>query len=484
MHEAAIKVLENHLNPWWRNDKPPAELEHPHRLYYPILEKRILQGRVARVVVVVGLRRTGKTHILKQVVGKAISSGQYSPQQIVFISGDYGELHSMTITEIVHVIEQKFVDPEKDWLLLIDEVQFFKDWRQHLKIIADHKPRIRCAASGSSATISKSKNSETGLGRIYEMHLPPLLFCEFLRQFRKTWPSSLPADPQAMFEVRLPGEELKMLNHEFINYINFGAFPLLAYEFQDGQCASWEDLKREASRNVVISYVESELPRLFGAHSPDLLNKLGHQLIENNAKEYSQNKILRELQTNDLTLRRYLRFLEDAYFIRCFRKFDAHLNTLKYRHTHCKFVLGNCSMPSLVGNIVEADSLGIGKRVEAATLSQFDKELFFEEYGYINHGRAVPPFEIDLCYLGMDGWPKFLAEIKWQDSTEAFERAFAKMEILVRNWSKKNPARPLLYCTSRASYGDDVKLRTGMRVLPTAQFSAALGMMRIGYEQA
>ena len=484
MHEEAARVLEEQLNPWRRDGTLPAEQEHPHRLYYPILEKRILQGRVGRAVVLVGLRRTGKTHMLKQVVGNAITTGQYAPKQIIFVSGDYAELKSLTITEIVRVIEQKLVNPEKDWLLLIDEVQFFEDWRQHLKIIADHKPRIRCAASGSSATISKNMSSETGLGRIYEMYLPPLLFCEFLKRFRNAWPASLPAsDAQAMLEARLPREELETLNSEFINYINFGAFPLLAHEYRDGKCASWEDMKLEAQKNVVEFYVERELPRLFGAHSPDLLHLLGKRLIGNNAKEYSQQKTRKELQTNDLTLRRYLSFLEGAYFIRCFRKFDGHLKPLKYRHTHCKFVLGNCSMPSLVENTMEADSLGIGARVEAAALSQFDRKTSLEECGYIKHGRPEAQFEIDLCHLNMEGWPKLLAEIKWDNSTTTFEQTSGKMERLVKNWNKKNPVRPALYCTSQTIYGDGAKLCEGMRVLPAAQFSVALGMMRIGYEQ-
>ena len=484
MHEAAARVLEEY-NPWWCDGSLPAEHWHPHRLYYPILEKRILQGRVGRAVVIVGLRRTGKTHMLKQVVGKAIETGQYPPKQIVFVSGDFADLKNLPISEIVGLIEQKIVNPQKDWLLLIDEIQFFEDWRQHLKIIADHKPHIRCAASGSSATISKTKSSETGLGRIYEMYLPPLLFCEFLKQFRKTWPAGLPvSDAQTMLEARLPGEELEMLNSDFINYINFGAFPQLAHEYKDGQCASWEDMRLEVRKNVVEFYVEHELLRLFGARSRDFLHRLGKRLIDNNATVYRQKKILEELQTNDTTLQKYLRFLEDAYFIRCFRKFNQHLKGLKHRHTHCKFVLENCSMPSLVEQTVKADSLGIGIRVEAAVLSQFGIRSFFEEYGYIDTYRLRNPFEIDLCHLGKGNWPNFLAEIKWKDSDATFEKVSSRMERLVKNWSKKNPVSPALYCTSQTSYGDGAKLCEGMRVLPTAQFSAALGIMRIGYELA
>ena len=483
MHEDVVRDLE-YLNPWWRDGTPPAEQEHPQRLYYPVLEKMILQGRSELAVVVMGLRHTGKTHMLKQVVGKAIASGQYSPKQIVFVSGEFVELKTLIITDIVRIIEQKFVDPKKDWLLLIDEVQFFENWRQELKLIADHRPRIRCAASGSSATISKTEVIETGLGRIYQIYLPPLLFCEFLQQFRKAWPAALPtSDVQAMLEARLLGEELEVLNHEFINYINFGAFPLLAHEYKDGHCASWQELRREAHKNVVDFHVKRELSLLFGAHSSGLLHNLGHQLIENNAQGYGQQKIMKRLQTNDLTLRRYLRFLEETYFIRCFRKFDERLRILRRRHTHCRFILENCSIPSLVGDAVDADSLDMGKRVKAAALSQFGKKSPFEDYGYIDYRRLTNPFEIDLCYLRNESWPRFLAEIKWQDNNTTFEEVSGRMERLVKNWSKKNPVKSALYCTSQTSYGDGAQLCEGMRVLPAAQFSAALGMMRIGYEQ-
>ena len=485
MHEEVLSALKEDLNHWWIDGSLPQEHWHPHRLYYPILEQRVLQGRKDQVVALVGLRRTGKTHMLMQVIGSAIATGQYNPKQIVFVSGDEPRLRRMGILDIVRLIKRELVNPEQDWLLIIDEVQFFDEWEHDLKVIADRQPYIRCVASGSSARILKKKLSETGLGRIDEIRLPPLLFCEYLKQFRHAWPSSLPAEGfRAILDARLASEDLEGLNREFINYINFGSFPILAYEYKNGSFESWKQLRTSARRNVIEFYVDHELPQLFGVSSSDLLRRLGWRLVNNNAAQYSQNKTLRELGTNDLTLRKYLDFLEGAYFIKCFRKIDENLKLLRYRHTHCKFILENCSLPSLVGNTVQADSLGIGTRVEAAVLSQFGKKLSFEEYGYIKHGRTKPPFDIDLCYLGQDNWPKFVAEIKWMDNTRIFEQVSDRMKFLLGNWSQKNPARPSLYCTSQTSYGDGAKLYEGMRVLPAAQFCAALGMMRIDNERS
>lgn len=480
MHEEIVSVLKTELNPWWIDGNPPPEHRDPHRLYYPILEQRVLQGRKDQVVALIGLRRTGKTHMLMQVIGSAIATGQYNPKQIVFVSGDEPRLRRMGILDIVRLIKRELVNPEQDWLLIIDEVQFFNEWEHDLKVIADRQPFVRCAVSGSSARILKKKRSETGLGRIDEMRLPPLLFCEYLKQFRHAWPSNLPMEGfHAMLDVQLPSEELETLNQEFINYINFGAFPSLAYEYKNGGCESWEQLRASAQRNVVAFYVEHELPLLFGVNSSDLLRRLGERLVNNNATQYSEKQTRQELETNDFTLRKYLDFLEGAYFIKCFRKIDQHLKFLKHRHTHCKFILENCSMPSLAKERVKEDSHGIGNRVEAATLAQFDKKRPFEEYGYLEYRRLARPLEIDLCYLNEERWPKLLAEIKWKDDNKVFEQVSGGMQLLARNWSKKKKAKPELYCTSKASYGDGAQLGAGMRVIPAAQFSAALGMDRI-----
>lgn len=477
MEDKAIEILKASLNPWWSDGKPPSEHEQPYRLYYPLLEKRVFQGAREYIMVLVGLRRIGKTHLLKQLVGKAIAEGWYEPRQIVFVSGTYAELKRVPITDLVLAIKKNLVNPKRDWLLLIDEVQRFDDWESHLTAISDHEPHVRCVVSGSSATVLQKKRTETGLGRLNEQHLPPLLFCEYLQLFTSCWPSDVaPDDPEAMLDAVLPDDQLASINREFINYLNFGAYPLLAYKHFQEDFSSLEEHITIASRSVVGFYIDRELPDLLGITDISLLHDLSRLLIARITKEYSHKNAAAALGTNPTTLRRYLTFMEGAYFIRPLRKINEQLKHLRRPRTHCKFLLENCSMPSLIDGPVAADSVGIGQRVEGAALAQFGKGRLLEEYGYLSCQVSGKKFEIDLCQLNSQDHPMMLAEIKWADNAAQFKEVADKMDMLIELWGRDKEPKPRLYCTSKTSYGQDER---GMRIIPVAQFSAALGMRRI-----
>ena len=477
MSDVAIEILKDVLNPWWHDGKPPQEHEQPHRLYYPFLEKLVFQGPVKETTVLIGLRRIGKTHMLQQLVGKAIAEGWYEPRQIVFVSGASLDLKRVPITTLVRTIEQSLVNPKQDWMLLIDEVQFFDDWESHLTFLSDHKPRIRCVVSGSAATVLKKKLTETGLGRLDELPLPPLLFCEYLQLFTSCWPEDIARDnPEAMLDAVLPDDQLASINREFINYLNFGSYPGPAYEYLQGEPSSLEILVNKAGRNVVGFFIERELPYLLGVTNISLMHEMGKYLIERSTKEYSHKKAMAALRTNGPTLRKYLTFLERAYFIRPLRKINEQLEYLRRPQTHCKFLLENSSIPSLINGLVSADSVGIGQRVETAVLAQFDKEKMLEKYGYLSCAVKKKKFEIDLCYLNQLDHPKMLADIKWTDRAVDFKKVADNMDMLLELWGRDKEPKPRLYCTSKTSYDHDER---GMRIIPAAQFSAALGMRRI-----
>ena len=475
MTDEAIAILKQVLNPWWRDGKPPREHEQPHRLYYPLLEKLVFQGPVEETMVLTGLRYIGKTHMLKQLAGKAIAEGWYEPRQVVFVSGTCLDLSRIPITTLVRAIEESLVNPKQDWMLLINEVQHFDDWESHLTFLSDHKPRVRCVVSGSSATVLKKKRTTRGVGRLDMLRLPPLLFCEYLQLFTSCWPGDVaPDDPEAMLDAVLSDDQLAGINREFINYLNFGSYPHLAYEYQQGDPASLELAVNRAGRNVVGFYIDRELPDLLGATDISLVHDLCRLLMTSNTKEHSHKKVMEELNANAPTLRKYLAFLEGIYFIRPFRKINERLEYLRRSRTHCQFLLENCSMPALINGPVTADSVDIGQWVEAAALAQFDKEWPFEEYGYLSCQISDKKFEIDLCHLDPQDNPMMLAEIKWSDSAAEFKKVADNMKMLLELWDKE--PKPRLYCTSQTSYGQD---KCGMRIIPAAQFSAALGMRRI-----
>lgn len=484
MDKSLRDILED-FNPWWQEDGLPKESELPRRKYYSNLESMVLEGEPGQITVLKGLRRTGKTIMLKQLVASALAKGIYKREQIVFLSGIASELKQKTILRLTHDIRGRFKRDE-DWMLIIDEVQFFHDWKRDLTYIADHLPRVRCVASGSSATVLNlwKEQTETGMDRILELKLPPLLFCEYL-DFIDSWPDQLPnQDFSSIVNARLDEDALANLNRNFLDYINFGAFPRLAYAAgaydKDRFAKEIDKLAKKIRTNVITAYIDKDLPQHLGVTDKGKLHNLGKHIIGNPTTVYMQKNYKENLKMTMPTLTRYLKFMEGAYFIRVWRKIDSELRILQNESTHCKFILENCSMTSLVFQNVDEASLGAGQWVENTVLSQFAKTTDFEECGYIHYKRKRhKAIEVDMCHLDPRGWPLMLAEIKWSDDEEAFEKVADGMSHLVKKWGKEKKAAPRMYCTSKTRYDADAKLSTSLQIIPAAQFSIALGIERI-----
>jgi len=82
------------------------------------------------------------------------------------------EYASITSTDIAR--EEVFV--------FFDEIQYLKNWEQHLKSLVDLRTALRFCVSGSAAAAAalRLKSNESGAGRSTEFLLPPLTFYEYL----------------------------------------------------------------------------------------------------------------------------------------------------------------------------------------------------------------------------------------------------------------------------------------------------------------
>ncbi|MBF2735396.1 MAG: AAA family ATPase [Betaproteobacteria bacterium AqS2] len=465
-----------YLNPWRADGRPPPEHNEPRRLYYPSFASWVFNSRPGWTTALTGMQRIGKTQMLRQLVGDALAQGIYTPGQIVLLSARNYDIRKRCIMEHVRACQDTLVNPDKDWLLLLDEVQFFEDWEARLKNIADHEPRIKCVAACSAATALKKTRADSGLGRIQWFHMPPPLFCEYL-EFRNAWPSRLPrGDFDAMVQARLPAAELAELNKEFTGYIQSGAFPELLFEKGNlGDGSDDESASSLLHRNLVINIIDDSLPYLLGTSDIFLLHQLAMFLVKNGTHPFSQKDCLAKIKAAPATLRRYLAFLEAVYFIRSFKKFDLSRRDPRHRHTHCKFIMENCSIPALVAAGFPDPPPPTEREIEAVVLSQFDTSKPLDDFGYVSFRRQNRKVEISLCHLDIRDWPIMLAAVKWRDDSQVFGQTADDLAYLLGKWRREDDKQPQCFCTSQSVYGE----LGDVRIIPAAQFSAALGMKRV-----
>jgi len=165
------KVLEEY-NPWARTLDYGID-----RLFnYPELIRSI---RRKEIQVLSGIRRCGKTTILRQCIRYLMDQG-IDAKQILFIPCDEPLLQIKTYEEIHAIIEEFSLGKEKIYIFL-DEVQVIKDWEKYLKGRYDAQAPLKFFVSGSSASFFRKDVASYLTGRHFFHKITTCNFEEYSR---------------------------------------------------------------------------------------------------------------------------------------------------------------------------------------------------------------------------------------------------------------------------------------------------------------
>ena len=208
--------------------------------------------------------------------------------------------------------------------------------------------------------------------------------------------------------------DVKALNKEFVNYLNFGGYPevVLSEKIQN-------DLGRYVKNDIVDKVLLRDLPSLYGIRDVQELNRFFSYLAYNTGNEFSYETISKDSGIQKDTLKKYLSYLEAAFLIKVINKVDITAKRLK-RVTAFKVYLTNASLrTALFSPVTESDS-EMGTMVETVLLSQWmHREKLDLTYARWKEGRSEG--EVDLVLLDDKKFkPLWGVEIKW--SNRYFEK--------------------------------------------------------------
>ncbi len=154
---------------------------------YGFPKKRELFSKLAeelktrQIISVTGLRRTGKSTLLKQLVDNLIGSEHVARENILFYSFDEEQPKLEEIIKDYEARTGKGILKEKNMVyIFLDEIQKLENWQNQVKYYYDNYSNIKFFISGSASLFIKKHVQESLAGRIYEFVLSPLSFREFL----------------------------------------------------------------------------------------------------------------------------------------------------------------------------------------------------------------------------------------------------------------------------------------------------------------
>lgn len=412
------KILERlrYENPWWINKQVPEYYSSMvKRLYFSLFYPFVAEINIRRALVLMGPRRVGKTVMLFHSIQQLLSEN-VSPHKIFFIGIDNPIYMHLSLDDILSLCKESLhLDNLNGCYVFFDEVQYLRDWERHLKVLVDSYPKTKFIVSGSAAAALRRNSTESGAGRFTDFMLPPLTFQEYIHLRNM---NHLIFDGSIMYgERQVPyclTHDVKALNNEFMNYLNFGGYPevVLSEKIQS-------DMGRYVKSDIVDKVLLRDLPSIYGIRDVQELNRFFAYIAYNTGSEFSYETMSKDSGIQKDTLKKYLEYLEAAFLIKVLNRVDVNAKRLK-RVTSFKVYLTNPSLrTALFSPISETDS-EMGNMVETALLSQWmHREKLDLTYARWKDGRSEG--EVDLVLVDDKKYkPVWGVEIKW--SNRYFEK--------------------------------------------------------------
>ena len=314
------------------------------------------------VKVITGLRRSGKTEILKLILG--VIQDKVDRDHIIYINfEDLDYQHIQNAKDLNKYILDKMIDSSKYYIFL-DEIQLVEGWEKSVNGLRLKHTDIYI--TGSNSKIMSDELATLLGGRTVSFNVNTLSFEEFMH-FRKQ-----------------SGISTNHTVDEFDAYMNIGGFPMLSVRqyTEDEARKIVSDINNTALlRDVVVRHK---------IRMPQLLERIVAFIYDNVGNQLSIRSIVNYLKSSGSgadaeTVANYVKYLEDAFIIKSAQRFDIRGKQLL--ETNNKYYLSDHSLQyairnkrpdkvqGILENIVYMDLIRRGFNVYVGKLD--DKEIDF-----------------------------------------------------------------------------------------------------------
>lgn len=292
------------------------------------------------IKVLTGMRRSGKSIILKQIMDEIISTSKVSKDHIIYINfEDFAYEEIKTAKLFYELVKSKMIDDEK-YYMFFDEIQHVSEFE---KVIASFKATCNCSIFiiGSNSKLLSGELATLLVGRTVEFKILPFSYkesCDYLKlngvnvnhdEFFYNY-LEFGGLPQR-FDFKSPDATLKYLKEHYqgicekdifkknssiekykfnaiCSYVlanagkEFSAENVMNFYNSNNQAA-----KKEIEKKTIYNYLE-KMEKAFLISRVQRFNIAGKEILKTKEKQYAMDMGLRIIQTNTL-------HFEDTFFL-------------------------------------------------------------------------------------------------------------------------------------------------------------------------
>jgi predicted AAA+ superfamily ATPase len=291
------------LNDWnyWNKDFPSTK----KRSFYDEKITNFLKND--EVVVIKGIRRSGKSTLMINQIEKLVASG-VSINDILIINLEDPRFINNLNLELLQTIKDTYIqylNPSSKPYVFLDEVQNIPQWEKWVN--KEYELKLsHLIITGSNSSMLSSEIASSLSGRYLSIDVYPLSFKEYL-EFKDITINSL---------LDLVNHKI-ILNREFERFIRDGGFPkLVSYE-------------QEQKNDLLTTYKDSillkDIVARYKLNDFHTLEEISAFILSNTGIIQSTNKLKNTFNISFDMASSYLEYLKNAYMIFEIKKFDYSL---------------------------------------------------------------------------------------------------------------------------------------------------------------
>ncbi|MCD4842515.1 MAG: ATP-binding protein [Methanosarcinales archaeon] len=275
-----------------------------------ILRERYLQQfekmkATQQVVFITGVRRSGKSTLMKQHIKRMIDEGEDRKNSLYINFEEPKFIDELSVQFLIDAFDAylEIVQPTSTPDLFLDEIQHIKGWERFVRALHE-KGSANIFVSGSSARLLSKELGTALTGRHIDIHVYPLTFREFL-EFNNL-----------KLETKLDIVTNKLKIRQMMRkYLSSGGFPLVV--LLDGN----NEILRDYFNDIILR----DIAERYKVIKVDKLRSLAKYYLTNIGAPSSFRKIANFIGISLDSVERYSYHLSDAYLIFFVKKFSYSL---------------------------------------------------------------------------------------------------------------------------------------------------------------
>lgn len=243
------------------------------------------------IKVIVGIRRCGKSYLLKSIIEELKSKG-VNEKDIIYIRLDKRPYKSIkTPEELENVIESLITDDDFKYVF-IDEVQNVKGYEE---VIDSYRGEgnMSIFITGSNSYLLSGELATKLTGRKIEIEMMPLNFFEYV-------------DMKRFYKKEINSN----IYIEFQEYIRDGGFPgSIKYDNHDDKVRYTQNIISDIFKKDIKPNEKIRNPELFSTIQTFVVNNFGSMISVSSIRDYYKGK---NINIDERTIDRYIKILENA----------------------------------------------------------------------------------------------------------------------------------------------------------------------------